>query len=94
MSGLGASPLARPNPYGDSRIQDRVEPRERELLTGMGNCFEACGRDFDGTVEMVAHARHRTIEDVRETLVTMAEQYGHDPEYQELRRRLPPSFPI
>lgn len=83
-----------PNPYGRARIRDGVDPRERELLTGMGNCFEACGSDFAGTVEMVAHARHRTVEDVRETLAAMAHRDGQDPEYQALRRRLPASFPF
>jgi hypothetical protein len=60
----------------------------------MGNCFEACGEDFEGTVEMVAHSRRRTPEDVKQTLVGMRDRYRGDPEYQELRRRLPPTFPV
>jgi hypothetical protein len=71
-----------------------VNPQERELLTGMGNCYEACGADFDGTVEMVAHARHRTTDDVKETLASMRRHYGPDPDYLRLRQRLPPSFPL
>jgi hypothetical protein len=71
-----------------------VDARERELLTGMGNCFEACGADFEGTVEMVAHSRKRTPEDVKRTLAAMAQRFGPDPEYQALRRRLPESFPF
>lgn len=71
-----------------------MNPRERELLTGMGNCYEACGEDFEATVGMVASSRHRAPEDVKETLTTMAQQYGGDPDYQKLRSRLPPSFPF
>ena len=60
----------------------------------MGNCFEACGEDFEGTVEMVAHSRRRTPEDVKQTLRAMREHYQRDPDYQDLRRRLPASFPL
>jgi hypothetical protein len=60
----------------------------------MGNCYEACGADFEGTVQMVAHSRHRTVEDVKSTLARMRAQYRTDPEYQKLRQRLPDSFPI
>lgn len=71
-----------------------MNPRERELLTGMGNCFAACGEDFEGTVGMVADSRHLTPEEVKRTLALMKGQYGRDPEYLTLRRRLPESFPI
>jgi len=71
-----------------------VDARERELLTGMGNCYAACGADFEGTVGMVADTRHRTIEDVKSTLARMRDQFHSDPDYQALRRRLPDSFPI
>jgi hypothetical protein len=71
-----------------------VSPTERELLTGMGNCFEACHEDFGATVAMVAGARHRTPEDVRATLAAMRQRYAEDPEYQSLRRRLPAGFPL
>lgn len=71
-----------------------MNERERELLTGMGNCYHACEEDFEATVGMVADARHRTAEDVRATLAEMCEKYGRDPEYLELRRRLPASFPL
>jgi len=60
----------------------------------MGNCYEACGADFEDTIGMVAGSRRRTPEDVKQTLAAMAEQYGTDPEYQKLRARLPPSFPF
>jgi hypothetical protein len=71
-----------------------VNPRERELLTGMGNCFEACHADFEGTIEMVAGNRHRTPEDVTETLRQMSERFSNDPEYRRLRARLPADFPF
>jgi hypothetical protein len=71
-----------------------VNPRERELLTGMGNCYEACHADFEGTIGMVADNRHRTPEDVKDTLRRMAEQFGSDSEYQRLRARIPADFPF
>ena len=71
-----------------------MDARERELLTGMGNCYEACGADFEGTVDMVANSRHREIREVKETLERMRESYRNDPDYQTLRRRLPESFPL
>jgi hypothetical protein len=71
-----------------------VDPRERELLTGMGNCFAACGDDFDGTVGMVADSRRRTREDVLQTLASMRARYSGDADYQVLRARLPGSFPL
>lgn len=60
----------------------------------MGNCYAACHEDFDGTVEMVAGARHRTAEDVKRTLETMERRYSADPEYRTLRARLPTEFPF
>ncbi|MGA8603663.1 MAG: hypothetical protein WB788_01165 [Thermoplasmata archaeon] len=71
-----------------------MDPNERELLTGMGNCFEACGADFDDTVGMVADSRHRSREDVKETLASMARRYSLDSDYRKLRDRLPPTFPF
>lgn len=71
-----------------------MDARERELLTGMGNCYEACRADFEGTIGMVADSRSRTVEDVKMTLVRMREQFHADPDYQALRRRLPASFPF
>ena len=67
---------------------------EQELLEGMCNCFSACGADFDGTVSMVAGARGRAEEDVKETLRAMATSYAQDGEYQGLRSRLPAEFPF
>ena len=71
-----------------------MTPRERELLTGMGNCFTACGEDFEGTVGMVANARHLSPEEVKRVLAYMKAEYGRDPEYVSLRGRVPASFPI
>ena len=71
-----------------------MNPRERELLSGMGNCFEACHATFDQTIEMVSGSRHRTPDDVKETLRRMREQYSADPEFQRLRARLPLDFPF
>jgi len=71
-----------------------VDARERELLTGMGNCYEACGADFEDTVGMVAGSRRREVDEVKATLARMRATYGKDPDYQTLRRRLPESFPL
>ncbi|MCI4351721.1 MAG: hypothetical protein L3K15_09465, partial [Thermoplasmata archaeon] len=76
------------------RARTFVEPVERELLQGMGNCFEACRDDFVGTIGMVAGARRRSREDVIATLRRMREVYGGDPEYVELRGRFPAEFPV
>lgn len=82
------------NPYGSVRNPWVVDPRERELLTGMGNCYEACGEDFEHTVGMVAGSRKRTTEEVKQTLGSMAKRYGSDSDYQILRNRLPTAFPF
>jgi hypothetical protein len=71
-----------------------VNSRERELLTGMGNCFDACHADFEETIGMVADTRHRTRDDVKEELRRLRMQYGDDPEYHRLRSRFPTDFPI
>jgi hypothetical protein len=71
-----------------------VEPRDEELLTGMGNCYAACGADFESTVEMVAGARRLNPEEVRRRLERLREEHGHEPEYRTLRARLPDSFPL
>ncbi len=71
-----------------------MDPRERELLTGMGNCYEACHADFPETVEMVAGSRRRSHEDVVTTLRQMRERYAEDPEYRRLRARFPKEFPV
>ncbi|MGA7923762.1 MAG: hypothetical protein WCA77_07290 [Thermoplasmata archaeon] len=71
-----------------------MDDRERELLTGMGNCYEACHEDYEETVEMVAHSRHREVDEVKATLARMRDMYGGDPDYRALRRRVPDSFPF
>jgi hypothetical protein len=71
-----------------------LKPEEQELLEGMCNCFSACGADFEGTVRMVAGARSRTEEDVKETLRAMFRRCAEDGEYHNLRSRLPAEFPF
>ncbi len=71
-----------------------MTPREHELLNGMGNCYATCGEDFQHTMRMVAHARGRTVEDVKATLAEMKAKYNADPEYVNLRKRLPAEFPL
>jgi hypothetical protein len=71
-----------------------VNPRERELMTGMGNCYAACGANFEETIGMVAESRKLTPEQVKETLAEIRVKYGNDADYQTLRNRLPVSFPF
>lgn len=60
----------------------------------MRNCYSVCGQDFEGTVEMVAHARNRTPEDVKGTLSRMAIAYAGEEDYRSLRESLPADFPF
>ena len=60
----------------------------------MGNCYAACGDDFENTVGMVAGARGRNPAEVKETLTNMAKSYGSDKDYLALRGRLPAEFPF
>jgi transposase len=86
--------VARTTVLGGPGFSSNVNPRDRELLTGMGNCYEACHEDFEHTIEMVAGNRHRTPGDVMENLRQMREQFATDPEYQRLRGRFPADFPV
>lgn len=67
---------------------------DRELLMGMGNCFEVCGEDFEETVRMVSSARGLTPEVVLARLHRMREAFGDSETYRTLRARLPEAFPI
>ena len=71
-----------------------MNPRERELLQGMGNCFAACGEDFEGTTRMVASARGLEQEEVIQTLKTIRKNYENDQDYKKLRARIPEDFPV
>ncbi len=71
-----------------------MDPRDRELLQGMCNCFSVCGENFENTVKMVAGARGRTPADVKSTLATLARTHGRDEDYKSLRSRLPADFPF
>ena len=71
-----------------------MTPRERELLQGMGNCYEACHADFEDTVRMVGSGRDLSPEEVKTMLTRLKEKYGQDEEYKALRSRLPEDFPL
>jgi len=71
-----------------------LTPRERELITGMGNCYASCHEDFEHTVEMVGDARGLTVDQVKRMLEDIHGKYGADSEYQRLRGRLPADFPL
>lgn len=71
-----------------------MTPRDRELLTGMGNCFEACHASFEETLEMVADARQLTVSEVQSRLATLRQDHGGSEEYARLRARLPADFPF
>jgi len=71
-----------------------VNPRERELMTGMGNCYASCHEDFEHTLEMVGDARGLTVDQVKTMLENIRKENGGDVEYQRLRGRLPKDFPL
>ncbi len=71
-----------------------MTPRERELLQGMGNCYQACHADFDDTVGMVGSARGLSPEEVKKMLGEMKEKHGESDDYMALRARLPKEFPL
>jgi hypothetical protein len=73
---------------------ETLSPRDRELLQGMCNCYSACGDDFENTVRMVAGARGRTTDDVKETLLRLAKENAGGQEYGTFRSRLPTEFPF
>ncbi|MFQ6012891.1 MAG: hypothetical protein ACE5LS_04535 [Thermoplasmata archaeon] len=67
---------------------------DRELLTGMGNCYDVCGADFEETVRMVSQSRGLTVEVVKARLNRMREESGETEVYRSLRARLPAEFPF
>lgn len=74
--------------------QRSLSPRERELMTGMGNCYASCHENFEHTVEMVGDARGLTVDQVKMMLEDIRQMYGNDSDYQKLRGRLPKDFPL
>ncbi|HYK93023.1 MAG TPA: hypothetical protein VEY07_03150 [Thermoplasmata archaeon] len=71
-----------------------MKPVDRELMEGMGNCYAACGANFDETVRMVSSSRDRTPEDVVQTLRRLRSESGSTEEYLRLRARFPADFPV
>ena len=69
-----------------------MNPRERELLQGMVNCYHTCHADFEGTVGMVGSAHGLSPEEVKEILARLKKAGGKD--YEELRSGLPSEFPL
>jgi hypothetical protein len=69
-----------------------MNPRERELLQGMVNCYHTCHADFEGTVGMVGSARGLSPDEVKEILTRLKKAGGG--EYEALRSRLPDEFPL
>jgi hypothetical protein len=76
------------------RVRMVLTPRERELLTGMGNCYASCHEDFDETVRMVGDARGLTVDHVKKMLEDIREKSRGEADYQRLRGRLPKDFPL
>lgn len=67
---------------------------DRELLTGMGNCYDVCREDFEETVRMVSSSRGLTPDLVKARLHRMRKEFGETETYQGLRARLPHAFPF
>jgi hypothetical protein len=74
--------------------QGYMTPREKELLTGMCNCYAACGDSYENTLWMVARARGLSPENLKSTLVEVSKRNSSDEDYLMLRRRLPSDFPF
>jgi hypothetical protein len=70
-----------------------VNAREEELLQGMGNCYAACGADFEETVRMVGSNRGLTPDQVKEILRRIRRESADDARYRALRARFPADFP-
>jgi hypothetical protein len=60
----------------------------------MVNCYKTCGENFERTVEMVANNRGLRPEQVKAVLVDLRSRCSSEPEYVELRKRLPQEFPV
>ncbi|MDX1534347.1 MAG: hypothetical protein R3291_01860 [Thermoplasmata archaeon] len=71
-----------------------MDDSDRELLTGMGNCYDVCREDFEETVRMVSSARGLTADIVKARLLRMRDEWGDTEAYQALRARLPDDFPF
>ncbi len=71
-----------------------MDPVDRELLEGMGNCYAACHEGFEETIRMVSGSRGRTAEDVIATLRRLRNECAPDAEYRRLRLRFPSDFPV
>ena len=71
-----------------------MDPVDRELMEGMGNCYAACHASFEETIEMVSGSRRRSPEDVIASLKRLRDQFGATDEYRRLRARFPAGFPV
>jgi hypothetical protein len=71
-----------------------MEAKELELLTAVGDCFNACHEDFEDTLEMISGWRGYTSGEVMQILLNVKEKYQNDPEYIKLRKKFPKEFPI
>ncbi|WP_126451072.1 hypothetical protein [Sulfodiicoccus acidiphilus] len=71
-----------------------MTPKERELLRAACNCYNACKENFEETVRMISEARGLDPNEVKELLTSLKVKYRDDPEYIELRSRLPSDFPV
>jgi hypothetical protein len=71
-----------------------VNDSDLELLTGMGNCYDVCGGNFEETVRMVSSARGLTPDVVKGRLNRIRAAWGESGTYQALRARLPDDFPF
>lgn len=70
-----------------------MRAQDEELLQGMGNCYAACGANFEETLRMVGSNRGLTPAEVKARLRSLREESGEDPRYRELRARFPSTFP-
>ena len=71
-----------------------MESIEYELLNAACNCYDACHKDFNETIEMISNARGLNPKFTEALLIAVRARYSNTKEYQRLRKRLPEEFPI
>ncbi len=94
VGAAGRAPRCRKKAKPRFGVAPAVNDSDRELLTGMGNCYDVCGEDFEETVRMVSSARGLTPDVVRARLDRIRKEWGESGTYQALRARLPDDFPF
>ena len=71
-----------------------MDDKELELFEAMGNCYQACHKGFEETLEMISGWRGYTSDEVHQILIEVKANYSKNLQYIELRKKFPEEFPI